>query len=113
MNSDTSEVDAVAGHAVGILNAPLLNLARKLERERDDARKTCIEIDMSHRKLEAERDQLRKELIELSATCRGYANIFEERNQLRKVCDWLADFVPDEKDQSGYNQLPHVKEKTK
>lgn len=33
-----------------------------------------------------------------------------ERDQLRKVCDWLADFVPVEKDESGYNQLPHVKE---
>lgn len=66
--------------------------ARKLERERDEARKTCVEIDLSHRKLESERDQL------------------------RKVCDELANAVLDSEYKvalTNYTQLPHVQERNK
>lgn len=129
MNTPTPEVEAVSGHAVGILNVPLLELARKLEQELDiwkanhdnqvELKRILMDRpDLGGRgtmlvALVAERDQLRNEIetlhIRHAAVMLHTQSVVEENTQLRKVCDWLADFVPTEKDLSGYNQLPHVK----
>ncbi len=74
----------------------------KLERERDEARNTCIEIDMSHRKLEAERDQLMK-----------VCDTLKQRLHLHHESWGECDGCPDCDAFHAYNQLPHVKDKTK
>ena len=76
----------------------LINFARKIERERDEARATCVQIDLSHLQLEAERDQLRKVADELAKSARDFHPI---NIPTCKGCHALA----------AYNELPHVKGK--
>lgn len=97
MNSDTPETDAEIQrqHSRGNTILSLSSFARKLERERDEVIKA-----RNHNRVCVER-------------------LAVERDQLRKVCDELAQLLKQFDRQSAklifesYNQLPHVKEKNK
>ena len=73
-----------------------IDFARKLERERDEAMKTCAKIDLSHRLLEKERDQLKAELEETSrklSDVEYWANSFDEtqaQQEIGKLCAKLT-----------------------
>jgi len=109
MNSPTPETDAlrdslwnlVERTSVSFHVEQFLKLARKLERERDEAKREII--------FWIESDKRFKELQETRA----------ERDQLRKVADAFATSVFN-RDIYGikpavelYNQLPHVQERNK
>ena len=140
MNSDTPETDAhinqnkaLVGHAV-----VCHDFARKLERERDEARK---KTESAHTLIQYIASKVPEEngVVELGDAITA---IVAERDQLRKVCDHFASSIiiqnilaegrphgsnrfsaPDgcECDDCqecdllarAYNQLPHVKDKAK
>jgi len=105
------------------------DFARKLERERDEARKTCdaylLTIDKAKeewKKVCADRDHYHITKNDEGARWQIIATKAEiERDQLRKVADaffqTLAEFEQEDlfADQQEaiilYNQLPHVKQK--
>jgi len=105
------------------------DFARRLERERDEARKTCdaylLTIDKAKEEWEkvcAERDHYHITKNDEGARWQIIATKAEiERDQLRKVADaffqTLAEFEQEDlfADQQEaiilYNQLPHVKQK--
>lgn len=105
MNSDTPETDAASIPTAKWKETPVCgSFARKLERERDGARH---DRDLYHETANREH----AERVKAEA----------ERDQLRKVCDeleWLSRYADRDCQRSInaiilYNQLPHVKDKTK
>jgi len=150
--SDTPETEALDAKIVQLLadaiknNTPLsemigvvitmhVNLQKKLEHERNEARfsaehrKHLLDGCQFHReKAEAERDQLKQELQAAHMQIDLDKKSDEERDQLRKVTDELARHLNihqetcpgpvDSFDASGaalnnYNSLPHVIERNK
>ena len=111
----------------------LADVARKLERERNEARDRLLEFtrfcDISAASLReaiTERDQLRKEVEELetrhAATMLHTQSVVDENNQLRKVADELAMCLHNPaifqrmesiEALANYNSLPHVLAKEK
>ena len=76
-----------------------IDFARKLERERNEAR-----------------EQTKACVLAIEALTDGYGNLTAERDQLRKVADELADKLSSEVGfnsclVNSYYQLPHVKQK--
>jgi len=109
------------------------DFARRLERERDEARKTCdaylLTIDKAKeewKKVCAERDHYHITKNDEGARWQIIATKAEiERDQLRKVADYLAHHLSTHWEDNGveaveaagalqrYNQLPHVIAKQK
>ena len=101
MNTPTPETDV---HQDDLVHADTytcwqqtLNLARKLERERDEAQRV-----------------VREQHAQIIGIYAQEAELRNERDQLRKVCDELANATRAEFGElnwrlDAYNQLPHVK----
>jgi hypothetical protein len=124
-NTLTPETDAqIRGpirlypHSLCETEVVVADFARKLERERDEARKTCAELVTdgnavtlaeSLHKIEAERDQLRKVCdSQQQAMTKFIAKV--ESGKARSV-ETYKDFC---ECRITYNQLPHLKnQKTK
>ena len=108
-----------------------IDFARKLERERNALKTECTMLQLERSQAVRELDQLRKERdieLERSTHYRDEWQKAQQKlqlcDQLRKVCDELAKAIQEglnhgyglrigEEALDAYNQLPHVKEKTK
>ena len=126
MNTTTPETDTlrdslwnlVERTSVSFHVEQFLKLARKLERERDDARKQSCEPLFSQRllpKVIAERDQLRKvaddQNNKISHSLVHLDMWFKSRNPHPKDIEFANDLLHEAL--NSYNQLPHVQERNK
>ncbi len=120
MNTPTPETDDFYWKSTGI--APVgrsatewSDFSSKLERERDEANKSCERLAMGYNAIESERDQLRNVCDELyknlsfvsseqpenDILCAdGFTMSFHRNSPLHKYMKVAID---------SYNQLPHVK----
>jgi len=133
-NSETKETDtAIAGTCTDTGKAQALEeLARKLERERDEARKNAMTVGLERDQftetianLQWLNDNQRQQLVNLQNECAlnnqtaqtwDRLSLESELTQLRKVCDelyWLSQYSDRQcsrKDKviANYSTLPHV-----
>ena len=102
MTTPTTEIDSVDANLISLENFPHLHkkvvyadFARKLERERDEARAT--ESFGAQARLLVKNQELKEALKMheplMKAQCEITETIRTERDQLRKVCDELVDAV--------------------